>query len=169
MVPLALGDEREGSAQNVGRKMDVRIGENQPFALRLFETRDQRMRFSEPAGRQIGDVHDLQVIVLLFSGVEDRRRGVFRTIIDGHDFETEGNPAREGWPGLRGVSPSSSRAAKITDTNGATLDDNGAAFGQPGELGHPYSCPSALNDPESCDGAENRSPEDVQSRIFRET
>ena len=44
MVPLPLIGERDGAAQHVGRKMDVRIGEDKPFALRLFETGDQRVR-----------------------------------------------------------------------------------------------------------------------------
>ena len=53
MVPLPLGGESDGAAQHVGREMHVRIGEDKPFALRLFETRDQRVRFPEPTGRQV--------------------------------------------------------------------------------------------------------------------
>src|ERR1019366_10427645 len=45
VVPLPLGGESDGAAQHVRREMNVRIGENKPFALRLFEPRHQGVRF----------------------------------------------------------------------------------------------------------------------------
>src|SRR5262249_23999116 len=41
VVPVSLCSERQGATQNVRSKMDVRIGEDQPFAARLFVTGDQ--------------------------------------------------------------------------------------------------------------------------------
>ncbi len=87
VVPLALLGKRDGAPQHVGRKMHVRIGKNQPFALRLFEARNQRVRFSEPARRQTRNIDDFQIRFRAFEIVEDRGSLVLGAVVDRDDFK----------------------------------------------------------------------------------
>src|SRR6202022_4134041 len=45
MVPVTFLRECDGTPQHIWRKMHVRIRKNNPFAARLFEPRDQGVRF----------------------------------------------------------------------------------------------------------------------------
>ncbi len=63
MVPSLFIRKRDGAAQNVRRKMYVRIRKNDPVAARNIEAFDQRVRFSEPARGQFRDINHFQMFV----------------------------------------------------------------------------------------------------------
>ena len=68
--------------------MDVRIGEHDPVAARLFKARDQRVRFSQPTRRQVGDIDDIQISTRALEFVKDGGSLVRGAVIDGDDFKT---------------------------------------------------------------------------------
>src|ERR1700686_2959959 len=83
MVQVAVLGKRDGAPKYIGCKMDVRIRKNEPFALRLFEPRNQRVRFPEPSWRQIRNIDDFQIRFRAFEIMKDRRSLVLGAVVDG--------------------------------------------------------------------------------------
>jgi hypothetical protein len=133
----------------------------------LFEPRDERVRFPEPAGRQVRDIDDLEVLVRAFEFVKDCGRLVLRTVVDGDNLKS--------WIILREeCREGSGELFRFIPRGKNHRDERRIAGGQWRSVGkqwqtsHSHAGPDTLNNPEGCDQAENSNPENVQNRISRE-
>lgn len=162
MVPLALLRKRDCAPQHFGRKMDVRIRKNDPFALRLFEPCDQRVRFSEPAGRQFGDIDNFQIRFRAFEFVKDFGSLVPGAVVDGDNLKPEIVLRKERLDSA-GELLHFVACGKNHGNRRCVARRQRRSIRKPWQASHTKAGPSSLNNPKGCNQAEQHSPEDVQS------
>ncbi len=160
VIQVALLREGDGPAQNVAPKSHIGIGEEEPLSGGGFIGFLQRVRFAEPAGRKLGDVHNAEPRVDGREFVEDAAGGVERAVVDGDHFEVgiiELHECGEGGREFfflvaRGEEKGNSRAIGIRRRREILY---------PRQANRAIGDAESMSNPEKCDGSEENESQKV--------
>ena len=87
VVEFALLRQSDRAPDDIRLEAHIGIGKQKPLAIAGFKSLLKSVRFSEPAIRNLGNVHRAKTRMRRREIVENAARGILRAVVDGDDFE----------------------------------------------------------------------------------